>query len=147
MCPLVGTVMRGLKVFGTCIGAAFVCAFVFVAMLHFSLPPSDAAYGMPISDWFSDPFVFGSAICWAIVFGILTFPFAYFAVRKRRLLTSALFAFGLAVTEILLVTPFAGWRGLAGCVPALIVGLVVCRFSGWKWFAENPIPPLPKPLE
>jgi hypothetical protein len=50
--------MRVLKVLGLCIGAALVCAFVFVAMLHFSLPPSDGAYGLSIAELLSDPFVF-----------------------------------------------------------------------------------------
>jgi hypothetical protein len=129
--------MRGLKIFGVCIGAALVCACVFVVMLHFSLPPSDEAYGIPILQLFSDPFVFIGAVGGGVVFGVFTFPFAYLAVRDRRLLTSFLFVFGVVLTEILLVTPFAGWRGLVGCVPALIMGFVVCRFSGWRWFTQT----------
>ena len=129
--------MRTLKIFGICIGAALVCAFGFVVMLHFSLPPSDEAYGILAFRLFSDPLVFLGAVCGAIIFGAFTFPFAYFAVRDRRLMTSALFVFGVVLAEILLVTPFAGWRGLVGCVPALAVGLVLCRFSGWRWFAQT----------
>ncbi|HEV2396839.1 MAG TPA: hypothetical protein VGS27_07860 [Candidatus Sulfotelmatobacter sp.] len=125
--------MRVLKVFGLCIGAALVCAFAFVAMLHFSLPPSDSAYGLSIAELLSDPFVFSGAIYGGVVCGVLSFPFAYFSTRNRRLLNSTLFVFGVVLAEILLVTPFAGWGGLVGSVPALGFGLLVCQYSGWKW--------------
>jgi hypothetical protein len=92
--------VRGLKVFGLCMVAAFVCAFVFAAMLHFSVPPSDGAYGLPIAKLLSDPFVFLSALYVGAACGVLSFPFAYFGTRHRRLVTSALFVFGVVTTEI-----------------------------------------------
>src|SRR5208282_6582899 len=113
-----------------------VCAFAFVVMLQFSLPPSDGAYGIPMRQLFSDPLVFFGAIYGGTVCGVVSFPFAYFAVRNRRLLTSALFIFGVVILEILFVTPFAGWVGLVGSVPALSVSVLVCRFSWWKWFVQ-----------
>lgn len=131
--------MRGLKVFGLCIGAALICAFAFVVMLHFSLPPSDGAYGIPIAQFLSDPFVFFGAVYGGAFCGVLSFPLAYFATRHRRLLTSVLFVFGGVITEILLVTPFAGWGGLVGSVPALGFGLLVCKYSSWKWFAQTEV--------
>ncbi len=140
--------MRELKVFGICIGAGLVCAFVFVVMLQFGLPPSDGAYGIPITQLFTDPFVFWGAVYGGTFLGVLSFPFAYFATRNRRLLTSALFIFGVVITEILFVTPLVGWGGFVGSVPALVIGLLVCRFSGLRWFAQtgtnncvNPIDP------
>jgi len=126
-----------LKVLGLCIGAALVCAFVFVAMLHFSLPPSDGAYGLSIAELLSDPFVFSGAIYGGVVCGVLLFPFAYFSTRNRRLLNSTLLVFGVVLAEILLITPFAGWGGLVGSIPALGFGLLVCQHSGWKWLAQN----------
>ena len=128
-------VIRGLKVFGLCIGAALVCAFAFVAMLRFSLPPSDGAYGLSTTELLSDPFVFFGALYGGAVCGVLSFPFAYLGTLHRRLLTSALFVFAVVITEIMLVTPFAGWGGLVGSIPALGFGLLVCQYSGWKWFA------------
>jgi hypothetical protein len=125
-----GTFMRGLKIFGLCIGAALICAFVFVVMLQFSLPPSDGAYGLPIAKWLSDPFVFFGALYGGAVCGVLSFPFAYFGTLHRRLLTSALFVLGVVITEIVLVTPFAGWGGLVGSIPALAFGLLICQYSG-----------------
>ena len=109
-------------------------------MLHFSLSPSDEAYGIPVTQFFTDPFVFFGAIYGGTFLGALSFPFVYFAVRNRRLLTSTLFVFGVVVTEILLVTPFAGWGGLVGSLPAFGFGLLVCQYSGWKWFAQTEIP-------
>lgn len=128
-------VMRGLKVLGLCIGAALICAFAFVAMLRFSLPPSDGAYGLSTTELLSDPFVFFGALYGGAVCGVLSFPFAYVGTLHRRLLTSALFVFAVVITEIVLVTPFAGWGGLVGSIPALGFGLLICQYSGWKWFA------------
>jgi len=128
-------VIRGLKVFGLCIGAALVCAFAFVAMLRFSLPPSDGAYGLSTTELLSDPFVFFGALYGGAVCGVLSFPFAYLGTLHRRLFTSGLFVFAVVITEIMLVTPFAGWGGLVGSIPALGFGLLVCQYSGWKWFA------------
>jgi len=129
--------VRAMTILALCMGAAFACAFVFVVMLKFSLSPSDEAYGLPWSRWFSDPFVFFGAIEGAVFFGLLSFPFVYFSIRKLRLLTSTLFVFGLVLGEIVLVTPFAGWLGLFGSGPALAGALLICRFSGWRMFARS----------
>ena len=132
---LIVIVTRGLKVFGLCIGAALICAFAFVVMLRFSLPPADGAYGLSTTELLSDPFVLFGALYGGAVCGVLSFPFAYLGTLHRRLLTSALFVFAVVITEIMLVTPFAGWGGLVCAIPALGFGLLVCQYSGWKWFA------------
>lgn len=130
--------MRSLKILALCLGAAFVCAFAFLVMLRYSLPPTDEAYGAPLSQLFSDPFVFFGAVLGAVFFGLVSFPFAYLAVRKARLAPAALFVFGAVLGEILFVTPFLRWGGLFGAVPALAVALSVCRFSRWRIFATRP---------
>ena len=130
--------MRSLKILALCLGAAFVCAFAFVVMLRFSLPPTDEAYGVPLSQLFSDPFVFFGAVYGAVFFGLISFPFAYFAVRKVRLAPAALFIFGTVLGEILFVTPFLGPVGLFGAVLTLAVALFICRFSRWQIFATHP---------
>ncbi|HVP65582.1 MAG TPA: hypothetical protein VMT82_11850, partial [candidate division Zixibacteria bacterium] len=86
---------------------------------------------------FKDPFVSTSAIYGAALSGLVSFPFAYFAVRNRRLLTSALFVFAAVVAEILLVTPFANWWGFLGSFPALAVALLLVGFSQWQLFAPT----------
>ncbi len=129
--------MRALAILGLCIGAAFICAFVFVAMLQLSLPLSDGAYGIPFPRIFSDPFVLWVSISGAIVVGLISFPFAYFTIRKLRLLTTTLFVFGVVLGEIVLVTPFWAWLGLYGSIPVLAGALLVCRFSGWRIFVRT----------
>jgi hypothetical protein len=128
---------RALIIFVLSMGAALICAFVFVVMLQFSLPPSDWAYHTPVSRLFSDPFVFFGAIYGGIFFGIISFPFSYLAVRDLRLMAPALFIFGTVLCEILMITPFAGWLGLFGSVPTLVIALLICRFSGWQIFLRR----------
>lgn len=130
--------MRPLKILALCLGAALVCAFAFVVMLRFSLPPTDEAYGAPLSQLFSDPFVFFGAVYGGVFFGLVSFPFAYLAVRKARLAPASLFTFGAVLGEILFVTPFLGWVGLFGAVPALATALFICRFSRWQIFGTHP---------
>jgi hypothetical protein len=131
--------MRALKVLALCLGAAFVCAFVYVATLRYSLPRTDTAYGASLSQVFSDPFVSVVAAFGAILFGLVAFPFAYFTVRNRRLAPAALFIFGMVLAEILLVTPFWGWFGLFGALPSFAVALLVCRFSHWRIFTPHTV--------
>jgi hypothetical protein len=85
------------------------------------------------------PFVFFGAVYGGAFLGVLSFPFAYFATRNRRLFPSTLFIFGAVIVEILLVTPFAGRGGLVGSLPALGFGLLVCQYSDCKWFAQPEI--------
>jgi hypothetical protein len=125
---------RALVIFALCLGAAFTCAFVFVAMLGFSLPPSDSAYGLSLSQRLSDPFVSNGAILGGIFFGLVSFPFVYFTLRKLRLSTAASFVFVVVLAEIAIVTPFGGWLGLFRSIPALAGALFVCRYSGWRIF-------------
>jgi hypothetical protein len=82
--------MRALTILALCTGAALVCAFVSLGMLWFDLPPSDAAYLAPPLAILGDPFFFSGAIVVAVFVGLISFPFAYVAVRKLRLRTTAL---------------------------------------------------------
>lgn len=106
-------------------------------MLQFSLPPSDWAYHIPFSHLFSDPFVFNGAVYGGVLFGLVSFPFTYFSIRNLRLAAPALFIFGAVLCEILLFTPFAGWLGLIGSVPTLVIALLICRYSDWQIFAKR----------
>jgi hypothetical protein len=129
--------LRALTILALCMGAALVCAVVFVVMLQLSLPPSDLAYGAPLWKVLRDPFVFNIAARTALGVGLISFPFVYFATRKLRLVTSALFIFGAVLVEILLVTPFGGLLGFIGSPFALILALITCRFSDWRIFAQS----------
>jgi hypothetical protein len=113
-------------------GGAFVCAFVFVIMLYLSVPPTDGAYGMSLSYWFSDSG--GLAALVAAVCGLVSFPLTYFSLRRRRLVTSATFTFAVVLLEIVTVTPLLGLVGFFGSFPALAGALLICRFSGYRAF-------------
>ena len=63
------------EVFGPCIGARLACAFVYVAMIHFSLPPSDFAYGSSLWQLLRDPFVRLGATTGGVFSGVISFPF------------------------------------------------------------------------
>jgi hypothetical protein len=102
-------------------------------MLSFSLPTSDAAYGVPFAA-LTDPFFLSGAILVGAGIGVISFPFVYFTVRRLRLLTTAAFIFGVVVAEIVVMTPFDRFLGLVGSAPALALALCLVRFSGWRLF-------------
>src|SRR5437773_901302 len=101
---------RPLLILFICFAASFGCAFVFVAMLQFSLPPTDAAYGKG-SGIFSDPFVLGGLIIWATIAAVIAFPIAWYCLKRRKVLVCSTFVVGIVLAEIMLVTPFWGWQG------------------------------------
>jgi hypothetical protein len=101
-----------------CMASAFVCAFAFVLLFQRSLPPSDRAYGLPLLRVFSDPLVSGGAVYGAILFGIASFPFMLIALPKQRYLSGAFIVLAVVLCEIVVVTPFFGWFGFIGSMPA-----------------------------
>ena len=124
--------MRALKILGLCVGAAIVCACVFLCMVWFSLPPSDAAYHELAA--LTDPFFLSGAILVGSLIGVISFPFVYFTVRRLRLRTTAAFIFGVVLAAILVMTPFDRRLGMVGSLAALALALAVVRFSGWRLF-------------
>src|SRR5258708_23100736 len=131
-----GRLWRPLHILTICFAAAFGCAFVFAAMLQFSLPPTDAAYGKG-SGIFSDPFVLGGLIIWASIAALISFPIAWYCLKRRKLLKCSVFVVGIVLAEIMIVTPFWGWRGFLGSFPALIAALLFCKFTKSRRFAEH----------
>ena len=133
--------MRALAILGLCIGAAIVCACVFLCMVWFGLPPSDAAYHAAPFAALTDPFFLSGAILVGGLIGVISFPFVYFTVRRLRLLTTAAFIFGIVLAEIVIMTPFDRRLGMVGSLLALALALAVVRFSGWRlfhWSANDP---------
>jgi hypothetical protein len=126
--------MRALAILGLCIGAAFMCACVFLFMVWFSLPPSDAAYHSPPFVFLMDPFFVSGMIVAAVFVGLISFPFVYFAVRRLRLLTAAAFILGIVLAEIVVMTPFDRRVGFVGSLPALALALCIVRLSRWRLF-------------
>jgi hypothetical protein len=129
---------RALLILALSIPASVVCAFVFVILVPLSLPPTDEAYGSSPRQMLSDPFVFGGAIVYGVVVGLISFPFVYITTRNRRLWKTAPFIFAVVLSEIILVTPLAGWGAFVGAFLALATALIVCRASGMGAAAVAP---------
>ena len=130
-----GRLWRPLHILTICFEAAFGCAFVFVAMLELSLPPTDAAYGKGLAI-FVDPFVICGMIFYATIAALIAFPIARFCLKGRRLLTCSLFVVGIVLAEVVVVTPFWGWGGFVGSFPALIGALLFCKLTKSKVFTD-----------
>ena len=117
--------MRALTILGLCIGAAIVCAYVFLCMVWFSLPPSDAAYHEVAA--LTDPFFLSGAILVGGLIGVISFPFVYFTVRRLRLLTTAAFIFGIVLAEIVIMTPLDRRLGMVGLTACACAGISRCQ--------------------
>lgn len=95
---------------------AFVTAFTFVAVIYFTLPPNDEAYGQGILTTLADPFVTAIATPVALVCGALATPLLYFCLRRRRLTVALPIVFGSVLVAVVVATPF---DQLLGCSAAL----------------------------
>ncbi|MCP3904866.1 MAG: hypothetical protein GY715_14665 [Planctomycetes bacterium] len=113
------------------IGSAFVFASVYVVVFHLSLPPTDGAYGQPMSRVFADPLVRGVASAVALVSGVVFWPVFYFTLRDRRLVYCLPIVLGVVILEIVLVTFFihalVAWPV---SYFALVIALVGCWAAG-----------------
>ena len=134
---------RALNVLALCATAGVVCAFAFLLSLWWNLPPSDAARQASPIAIFADPFFVSGAVLAGVSVGFIAFPFVYFAIRNRRLDTTAVFIVLIVLAEIVAVTPFSRRIGLVGAPIALGVALLTARYSRLKVFgpAEATEPP------
>src|SRR5205823_644604 len=88
---VIARMRRPLLVLLTCAGATFGCAFVFVVVLEFSLPPTDAAHGQGLAI-FLDPFVIFGMIFYASIAALISFPLAWYCLKGRKLLTCSVYS-------------------------------------------------------
>jgi hypothetical protein len=116
-------------------GGALACALLFFAVLQRSLPPSDAAYGLPLLRALWDPFVIGAIVMCSGASGLIATLLAYFMLRDRRLLPCAVFAFVIVALEVILVTPWFGFGGWLGAYLALGAALIFCRYTRHRLFS------------
>jgi hypothetical protein len=105
---------------------AFVIAFAFIAVIQFTLPPTDTAYGQGIITTLRDPFVRAIAVPVALLAGALASPLLYLCLRRRRLAVALPIVFGSVLTVLVIVTPSSHLLGLAGAFAALVVSCIVC---------------------
>jgi len=108
---------------------SYVCALAFIAVLQWSLPPTNEAYGQGLAGTLDDPFVRIIAIGWANASGVLVSVVAFFALRGRNLLACFAIALACVLTEIAVVTHFLGGLGFPGAFIALVGALIWCRRS------------------
>lgn len=119
-----------------CLASAAVCAFVYTVIVQFTLPPTDLAYGRGLS-FFTDPFVLGGTVFWAILAGLFAFPFALYCLRDRSLFPCYLFVSAVVLTEICIVTPLSDPLGFLGSFPTVLGALLFCKFSNYRLFRQE----------
>ena len=105
---------------------AFVTAFAFIAVIQFTLPPTDAAYGQGIFTTLRDPFVRAIALPVILVLGALATPLLYFCLRRRRITVALPIVFGSVLVAVAATTPLSPLLGLLSGFVALVVSCIVC---------------------
>ena len=109
------------------------CAVVFIAVEHWTLPPTDMAYGMSLAETFADPFVQTIAIEGVVVVALALFPVALLCLWRRDLVRCGLFAMGLSIAFLVVLVPLAPGAVLVS--PLITLGaLVFCRSTRREWF-------------
>ena len=129
-------ITRGGLILVLCLTSGLVCAVVFVIIGQFTLPPTDLAYGLGLSI-FTDPFVLGGMVFWAILAGLFAFPFALNCLRNRNLIACYIFVTAAVLAEICIVTPVAGWLGFFGSFPTVVWALLFCKSSASRRFRQK----------
>lgn len=105
---------------------AFLTAFTFIAVIQFTLPPTDDAYGQGVFTTLSDPFVRMIAMPAALVAGAIAAPLLYFCLRHRRLAVALPIVFGSVLVAVVVTTPLSQLFGLFSSFAALVVSCIVC---------------------
>ena len=105
---------------------AFVTAFTFIAVIQFTLPPTDGAYGQSVFTTLRDPFVRTIATPVALASGAVATPLLYFCLRHRRLTVALPIVFGSVLVAVIITTPLSQLLGLFSSFAALVVSCIVC---------------------
>lgn len=124
-------------VFGLSIAAAYFCAAVFVTVLYYSLPPSDAAHGQGLLATFGDPFVRLGAAIIAPICGGVGFCVALFCLRRRDLFRCGLFVVSLAALALVVFTPFVSFLAVPLALLVAIFALLFCHTSQSDFFHQH----------
>jgi hypothetical protein len=109
------------------------CAGVYIAVEHWTLPPTDMAYGMSLAQTFADPFVRAIATEGAILVAVGLFPVAVVCLWRRDLVRCGVFSVALSLGYLVAFVPFA--NGAVFLAPLVTLGaLVFCRSTHRTWF-------------
>lgn len=117
--------------------AAYFCAIVFVTVLYYSLPASDAAHGQGLLATFRDPFVRLGAATIATMCGVIGFCMALFCLRGRALFRCGLFVVGLSTLALVMFTPFVAFLAVPLALFVAIFALLFCRTSQSDFFHQH----------
>jgi hypothetical protein len=105
---------------------AFVTAITFIAVIQFTLPPTDGMYKQGFFTTLHDPFVRAIATPVALVSGSLAAPLLYFCLRHRRLTVALPIVFGSVLVAVVVTTPLSPLLGLLSGFAALAVSCIGC---------------------
>jgi len=108
-------------------------ALLYVAVLHASLSPTDAAYGQGLGQVLSDPFVLQIGGGIALLAAALGFLLSVLCLRGRNLGACAVLVLSSVALVILVVTPFSLRAGFIGSFVALFAAMIYCRHSRAPW--------------
>ena len=107
------------------VGAA-VTAFTFIAVIQYTLPTTDGAYGQGVFATLRDPFVRTVAMLIVLTSGTLATPLLYFCLRHRRLTVSLPIVVGSVLFAVIVATPLSHLLGLLSSFVALVVSSIAC---------------------
>ena len=127
-------VYRALGLAAASLACGFSAATAALVTLHLSLPPDDGAYGTPLTEVWSDPFVRMFAVPLVLLGAALGFAAALALLWRTKLPASIPVVFGGTV----LVAAIAGPLGHVAVFPTLgfgILSMLWCR----KRFSTLPV--------
>ncbi len=113
--------------------SSYLCAVAYIAVLYYSLPPTNLAYGEGLPLFLLDPFVLTAAIPVATVAGLVMAPVALVCLRRRHLercgcLVLCATILGMAVVEMISLR-----YALLAAPIITVAGLALCAVLPIKW--------------
>lgn len=108
------------------LACAYAAATASLVTLQWMLPPTDGAYGRPLTAVWSDPFARDVAGLCALVGAAVGFPLATWALWRSKLSRSIPLVFGVAVLTAAITGPL-GPLAVIFTLIASLVALGVCR--------------------
>lgn len=112
--------------FGISLASAFIFAIAWVIIMTFTLPETDMAYGQTP---FEDPIVFPIMSAFAIVSGLIAWPFYTYLGWNASPARVACLAGLITLAFILIATPYNAGIGWFGSYFVLLIALVGCRLE------------------
>jgi hypothetical protein len=119
--------------------AAFACAVAFVAALHFTLPKSDLAHGVPFLRFLQDPFVLFGILGIGGLSGFVSFFILTLRLKGRPRYRCTLFILGIVLLQLIVFTPFLQYLAWLLSYVTYLVALTICHRSSKRYFVLTKI--------